>query len=119
MFFKFLVLILLPMTALAMDLDLSYESSSEPFYQSNYQASAPHGSIVLAEARETRMLKERRKKREQAVMPVVVDEAKSENSVIPAILGCGLLGLSLYGDSSAWKAGSAMACGFGLTYRFN
>ena len=119
MFYKFLVLLLLPMTTLAMDLDLSYELSSEPFYQSSHQASAYHGAIVLAEARETRMIKERRKKREQTVMPVVVKERKSENSVIPAILGCGLLGLSMYGDSSAWKAGSAMACGFGLTYRFN
>ena len=119
MFYKFLVLLLLPMTTLAMDLDLSYKSSLEPFHQTSYQSNAHHGAIVLAEARETRMIKERRKKREQTVMPVVVDESKTKNSVIPAILGCGLLGLSMYGDSSAWKAGSAMVCGFGLTYRFN
>lgn len=41
------------------------------------------------------------------------------NSSWPAILGCGLLGLSLIGDSSAWQAGSAAACGLGLAYKFN
>ncbi|MFY0641611.1 MAG: hypothetical protein JXR16_11235 [Bermanella sp.] len=119
MFYKFLILLLLPMTTVAMDLDLSYESSSESFHQASYQANIVHGTIMLAQASEARIKKERRQKREQLAMPVVVNKAKSENSVIPAILGCGLLGLSLYGDSSAWKAGSAMACGFGLTYKFN
>ena len=119
MIIKLLMLLLLPVTTLAMDLDLSYELPSESFHQPNYQSSAVHSSIVLAQASEARIKKERRQKREQTVMPVVVKEAKSENSVIPAILGCGLLGLSLYGDSAAWKAGSGMACGFGLTYKFN
>lgn len=117
--FKFLVLLLLPMSALAMDLDLSYDASADNMYEAAFQGDSFQGSILLAEARESRMIKERRENRQNPKKPVVISRPNSDNSVLPAILGCGLLGLSLYGDSSAWKAGSAMACGFGLTYTFN
>lgn len=44
---------------------------------------------------------------------------KKVKSVFPSILACGLLGMSLYGDSAGWRAGSAALCGVSLAWYNN
>jgi len=101
------------------DLDLRY--SVDPFYEEqtvgNSMGRDMGGHMMVAETRGA--LERNRKRRFDAQTQPKKARAENQNSVWPSIAGCGLMVLSFLGDSSAWLAGSAGACAFGVMYSFH
>lgn len=116
MLYRFLILFSLSFNAFASDLDLSHHVNSEPFYGASSVQTDLKPTIMLVQSWEMRASKQRRERREKMNDSKTANEVEPEKSAIPAILGCAIFGMSMYGDSSSWRVAGATLCGFGLAY---